>query len=356
MKEAFPNSTGADLATGWRELRNQEPKLRIRDAAARLGVSELELLATGLGAKGGVTRLKGPWPEIIRAMSTVGSVMALTRNEFCVHERHGTYGALSIAGHVGLIVGEDIDLRIFFDPWTYGFSVCEEVRGQVRQSLQFFDAAGQAIHKIYATKETNLELFAKTIDRFRHERQELDERVVLPPVAPISRPDQDIDVVALRKDWSTLQDTHDFFALLQHHKVEREQAFRLAGDDYAIAVAPESARIMLEIAAKEGLPIMVFVGNPGMIQIHTGPVKHLVTTGPWLNVLDPLFNLHLREDAIASTWIVRKPTRDGVVTSLELFDKKGTLIVSFFGKRKPGIPEIGSWRTLAESLVSRRAA
>jgi hypothetical protein len=45
--------------------------------------------------------------------------------------------------------------------------------------------------------------------------------------------------------------------------------------------------------------------------------------GPWLNVLDPGFNLHLREDLIASAWIVRKPTADGVVSSLELFDAGG---------------------------------
>jgi putative hemin transport protein len=118
----------------------------------------------------------------------------------------------------------------------------------------------------------------------------------------------------------------------------------------------DSARRMMEAASASGLPIMVFVGNPGMIQIHTGPVKRLVPTGPWFNVLDPMFNLHMREDAIASSWLVRKPSVDGTVTSLELFDKDGELIVSFFGKRKPGNPELQEWRSLAESLVTRAAA
>lgn len=359
MTNLDANLTTPNLAQRWASLKNDDSKLRIRDAAARLGVSEMELLATRLGKDADdVIRLKAPWPEIVNAVSGVGSVMALTRNESCVHERHGVYGKLSGNVHVGLIVGDDIDLRIFFGSWAYGFAVSEEARGHTRRSLQFFDGAGQTIHKIYVTEETNKVAFAQIIKDFRHEQQSLEDSLAPAPASAerATLADQDIDVVALRKEWSGLQDTHDFFGLLRHHKVGREQAFRLAGQDYASPVAAKAAREMLEIAAKDDLPIMVFVGNRGMIQIHTGPVKRLVATGPWFNVLDPMFNLHLREDAIASAWVVRKPTRDGVVTSLELFDKTGELIVSFFGKRKPGIPEMTAWQALAESLVARQAA
>ena len=89
----------------------------------------------------------------------------------------------------------------------------------------------------------------------------------------------------------------------------------------------------------------------GCIQIHTGEVKNLVTTGPWYNVLDPEFNMHLREDAIVSSFIVKKPSVDGIVTSLEIFDAKGEMIVQFFGKRKPGIPELESWREIVNNVT-----
>ena len=101
---------------------------------------------------------------------------------------------------------------------------------------------------------------------------------------------------------------------------------------------------------------MVFVGNPGMIQIHTGPVDNLQPMGPWFNVMDEKFNLHLREDHIDSAWIVWKPTEDGTVTSLELFDKEGTLIATLFGKRKPGVPEDEAWRAIVNGLPEREAA
>lgn len=50
---------------------------------------------------------------------------------------------------------------------------------------------------------------------------------------------------------------------------------------------------------------------------------------------------------------VKKPTADGVVTSIELFDAQGEFIAYFFGKRKPGIPETTGWRMLAESMETR---
>src|SRR3546814_4658978 len=73
---------------------------------------------------------------------------------------------------------------------------------------------------------------------------------------------------------------------------------------------------------------MIFVGSPGMVQIHTGPVTTLKQVGPWFNVLDPGFNLHLRDGDITEAWVVRKPTRDGIVTALEVYDAEGRQIRS----------------------------
>ena len=131
----------------------------------------------------------------------------------------------------------------------------------------------------------------------------------------------------------------------------RTQALRFAPDEtYAKQIDNKALRRALELAAKEQVSIMVFVGNAGMIQIHTGEVKNIVEHGPWINVLDPMFNLHAKEDGIAQSWIVRKPTEDGIVTSLELFNEKKELICTLFGARKPGIPELESWRKLVEQL------
>jgi putative hemin transport protein len=72
--------------------------------------------------------------------------------------------------------------------------------------------------------------------------------------------------------------------------------------------------------------------------------------GPWLNVMDETFHLHLRTDHLAEVWAVRKPTKDGHVTSLEAYDADGRMIVQFFGERHEGEAERADWRALAEGL------
>jgi putative hemin transport protein len=95
---------------------------------------------------------------------------------------------------------------------------------------------------------------------------------------------------------------------------------------------------------------MCFLHSKGVVQIHTGEIKNLKFFNEWYNIMDPKFNLHLNMSGVAETWIVKKPTVDGIVTSLELFDEKGDLITYFFGARKPGKPELEEWRAIIEEV------
>ncbi|MEQ8268557.1 MAG: ChuX/HutX family heme-like substrate-binding protein [Parvibaculum sp.] len=347
------NSSTASLLERRAALLAEEPNLRARVLAEKLGISEAELVALG-NDKTLTTRLLPEWRDIIAAVSALGRVMALTRNESVVHERKGTYGALEGGGHVGLIVGDDIDLRIFFSQWKSGFALVEEMESGPRRSLQFFDAQGTAIHKIYQTDQSDTAAFDALIARFATDAAPLD--IVPAPAPKAGLSDSEIDVAGFRAAWDALKDTHEFHGLLTKFKVGRVQGLRLAGPDRARLVPGSSLRAALLAAQGAATPIMVFVGNSGMIQIHTGPVENLKPTGPWFNVMDEKFNLHLREDHIDSAWVVWKPTEDGTVTSLELFDKEGTLIATLFGKRKPGVPEDHAWRAIVNGLTEREAA
>jgi putative hemin transport protein len=279
-------------------------------------------------------------------------VMALTRNDECVHERKGIYLNPDFSSpFAGLFVGEDIDLRIFLSHWDKAFAVVEQSEHGTRKSLQFFGKDGMAIHKIYLTKDSNDEAFDLLVDKYRADNQSTEETTVEVPLIIDEKPDADIDAEGFREAWINLKDTHAFFGMLKKFGVTRTQALRLAPDPtYAHQIEKEGIVKMLESAAAQKLPIMCFVGNRGNIQIHTGPVRKTMWHGQWYNVMDPDFNLHLDMSKIASTWIVRKPTEDGMVTAIEVFNEMGEIIVQFFGKRKPGIPELEEWRELIASL------
>jgi putative hemin transport protein len=357
--QATASTANLNLAA-WREsfAAARSSGKRAKDAAESIGITEGQAIAAHAGAHVHAlkaTPLKGPWVEILQALELCGPVMALTRNESTVHEKTGVYRNITAQGHMGLALGEEIDLRIFFSRWHAGFYVFEpanDPKNPASESLQFFDAHGVAVHKIFARPETDREAFRDVANQFSDAAKAYTFTPAVPKDAP--KPDAAIDAAALAQGWSEMKDTHEFFGLIGKAGAERQQAFRLVEGRFTQKADLTVVRKLLDEASIDGTSIMVFVGSLGCIQIHTGPVKRiepLVTpTAQWINVLDAGFNLHLREDMIKSAWVVEKPTSDGVVTSVEVFDGTGELMAMFFGARKPGVPELQAWRDIVSRL------
>ncbi len=331
---------------------------RHKDAAEACGVSEGEAIAAHAGEHDGplqAVSLRPDWPALLQSLEACGPLLALTRNRHTVHEKTGVYENICASGHAALALGEDIDLRLFLGQWHAGFAVTERARNPDQPpalSFQFFDRHGTAVHKIYLREQSDRAAFVEVTRAFLEPA--LTHVFQLAAAAPATRPDASFDATALHNDWSAMTDTHQFFGLLRKHGVERQQSFRLVQGSFARRGDRSAVAGLLTEAAFEGVPIMVFVGSLGCIQIHTGPVRRIETLemggARWLNVLDPGFNLHMNEDRMAAAWIVEKPTSDGVVTSVEAFDEEGGLMAMFFGARKPGQAERDDWRALVARL------
>ena len=319
------------LKQQWISFREQQPKTRIRDAARELNVSEGELVAACTGST--VLHLRNEFPAFIQRMPELGKVMVLTRNESCVIERKGIFETIDTGNrHVGTVLGKDIDLRMFFSRWVFGFSVSDDESIGFKKSFQIFDAQGLAVIKIYTTADTNLSAWSQLEKDFLAAEQPEGITVAPAPQRPVYA-DQLADKASFLQGWAELQDTHDFFPLLMKHKVSRTYALEIAEGRFSRRISADSVKTILEFASASGLEIMVFVGNPGNIEIHTGPVHKILEIPSWINVMDPDFNLHLKTDDIAQTWVVEKPSVDGIVTSVEVFDANGVIIVQPFGKR-----------------------
>lgn len=354
---AMENEPTESLARRWEELAAAEPRLRQRDAAQRLGSSEGQLVASQLSS-GRAVRLQSRWLDLLRDFEALGQVMALTRNPHCVIEKTGIYGNVSSesGGHVGQVLGADeeqpsgVDLRLFLRGWSAGFA-CFGPDG-TRRSFQFFSPGGQAIHKVHLLGRRSQAAFDLLVDTYAlaHQTDPFDASVV-DPTPPTAKPDDQMDTETLLAGWEALQDTHDFFHLLRRTGATRTQALRLGSPRWAERVRLGSWRRALRVARDARLPLMAFVGNAGVLQIHTGPVRNLVGVDEWFNVMDPGFNLHLHEPGVAEAWVVRKPARGAIVESLELYDAQGRTVALLFVKRSgDGEPAPAAWRQVLSAL------
>lgn len=344
------------LRAAWDELKQEKPTMRIRDCAAALKVSEAELLATTIGDY--TTKLEGDWTQLLERLPELGRVMSLTRNDGCVLENKGPFQKIEIMSQgpfkMATVIGP-IESRVFFSGWSFGFAVEQETPRGWQRSIQIFDGAGDATMKVFLQEATenrkgsDLEAYRKLVADFRADDQNGKMEMKAMPVPP-TKPIGEVNKAELISDWGKMKDTHDFFGMIRKHQVNRLDAAVLADGVFTYRLQKNSLRLMLEKASENKMPIMIFVGSKGNIQIHQGKVNTIKVMDHWLNVLDPDCNMHLREDLVDDIWVVKKPTEDGVVTGIEVFDANKEMIVQFFGLRKPGIPELESWRKLVDEL------
>ncbi|YBV97366.1 hemin-degrading factor [Phyllobacteriaceae bacterium JZ32] len=325
----------------------ENPKLREREFAQLLNISEADYVAAHCGDT--VIRIRPDVDALLKGIGALGEVMTLTRNESAVHEKIGVYENIKAGEHAALVLGEQIDLRIFPKVWAHGFAVEKRDGDDIRRSLQFFDKAGEAVHKVHLRPASDLNAYYALVETMRSDDQSRSIETVAYGAKEYSNV-EDINRDDFRNRWSQMTDVHQFVGILRDFKLNRHQAVKVIGEEYAWPLGAQAVEAMMTKATETALPIMCFVGNRGCIQIHSGPIHGVKPMGPWLNVMDPTFHLHLRADHIREVWGVRKPTKDGHVTSLEAYDANGEMIIQFFGKRHEGEGERQDWRLLVENL------
>ncbi|TAX56904.1 hemin-degrading factor [Rhizobium leguminosarum] len=329
-----------------RAFRADNPKMRERDIAAQMKISEAALVAAETGIS--VTRIDGSALKLLERVAGLGEVMALSRNESAVHEKIGVYENIKSGAQAAIVLGDNIDLRIFPNRWEHGFAVSKKDGDQERLSLQYFDKAGNAVHKVHLRPSSNMEAYHAIVAELKLDDQ--SQEFVEAETSNAADETTDVSRDELRDNWSKLTDTHQFFGMLKRLKIGRQAAVRTVGDDFAWKLDNSATAEMMHASVKSGLPIMCFVANDGIVQIHSGPIFNVQPMGPWINIMDPTFHLHLRQDHIAETWAVRKPTTDGHVTSLEAYNAEGEMIIQFFGKRQEGSDERAEWREIIKNL------
>src|SRR5690606_12784848 len=125
-----------ELRHAWTELKQQDPHLRIRNAAEQLNVSEMELLLTQ--EAGRVVRLDVPMGKLMQALESLGPVMTLARNDQMVHETKGRVENFKVMaeGKMGVCLRAP-DLRPSLSHWQHGFAGGEpQSAGGARASIQ----------------------------------------------------------------------------------------------------------------------------------------------------------------------------------------------------------------------------
>lgn len=81
------------------------------------------------------------------------------------------------------------------------------------------------------------------------------------------------------------------------NRIRRLESSAQEGGPALVTLAPELFWEFLQQLAQLALPVHIMTASPAAVQIYQGVIGRLAITGPWLNILDPNFNLHIYKSA-----------------------------------------------------------
>ncbi|WP_226573401.1 hemin-degrading factor [Mangrovibacter yixingensis] len=333
-------------------LKATHPHKHTCELAAQMAISEAELLMCRLGQD--TVQLRPDFTALLHGLSQVGEIKNITRNRYAIHKQIGCYDNLRLGQHGIVLNPRELDLRLFPAQWHCAFAVDEQTPQGLRHSIQIFDNQGDAVLSVFTTDHTNLTAWRELISQCSvRKHRELDLHT---PLSLLPTNDNDINEQDLESEWRAMTDVHQFFGLLKKHGVSRQQAFRSVGTDLACQVDNDAVLHILTQAEKAQNEIMIFVASRGCVQIFTGAVDKVTAKDEWIYVESRAFSWQLHSSEIAESWVTRKPTREGFVTSLELFAADGTQIAQLYGQRTEGTPEQNTWREQIDSVMNTGVA
>jgi len=340
-----------DITLIWKTFKSINTNVRVLDAANILGYSEAQLLSTSCGES--VVRLKPDWEKILYSIREIGKVGVLTLNDSAISKNIGTYPITQLRKNVVTAISDKMNLRLMMNNWRMAFAVSENNKETTLRSFQFFDGHGTAVHKVYLTKESNAQVFNDIVEIYRDEDQrplqhvEKCENMSMDNVLP------KINISEFEKKWLKLSDVHDFQKFLSIYGIGRVQAYNLVKDQLACRVNNNGLNKILLLATEKCVPLMFFVQNTGVVQIQSGLINKVKQIGNWVNVFAHDFNVQINKGDIHSSWIVKKQTGDGIVTSYELYDRKEKKIALIYAKRDENRNIPTMWINLLNSILPK---
>ncbi|MEM8702271.1 MAG: ChuX/HutX family heme-like substrate-binding protein, partial [Pseudomonadota bacterium] len=322
-----------------REARMHYPKMREKDLAHAIDVSEAEVIASFVGF--GNRRLAPGFADLFGGLVELGEISILTGNKSAVQENVVSLENFRFDRNTASVFGQNIQARLALSQWAHGYAVERTEGTRVRRSLQFFDRSGDAVHKISARSGTDMKAWDRLVETLSVDDDAEQALSVIKSALLSSKTPTTL---------GTQTDATQSSGILQDLDFDQINTFKRPGKSAAWPLDTGSVAALLRIASSENIPVMCFVKNAGSRQVHTGHVGNVVEKGQYLNVMDPKFHLHLRLDHIAEVWAVRKPSQKGQVTAVQAFDLDGQQIIQFRGSSGETNSDDMDWHELSACL------
>ncbi len=323
-------STFHDIRKSFASLR-VEKNHRHREIASLLNVTEVELLDSHVGVTklesiksfpnlARAIRLKPSWPSIIQDSQGFGEVMSLTKNAHAVHENLAFYKHTSSSDGTGMVLSEELTMRLMYERWEHGYLFEECKSTVVQRSIQFFDEFGTSIHKIFLMPHSHHWFFDELAKRWADSNQE-PGIIVHQKLAH----DQQINQGALA-------------SIIEERHANQKESINL-----------DVVQSLLRSSVELKLPLIITVQNDGANQSHDGILGEIRDHNNWLHLINEQFNCHLQLAQMPKICINHQESP----YSIEMMNEEGFLLASIAVSTKATPADRQAWEDLLDKIKIR---
>tara|TARA_Y100001960_G_scaffold103681_1_gene111720 strand:- start:2394 stop:3398 length:1005 start_codon:yes stop_codon:yes gene_type:complete len=297
------------LKNSWETFKSNpdNQKIRIRDAAKNLNVSEAELLSTETNKNVSLLSIPNKENFLLKILS-LDKIMTLIRNDIVVHEKVMLTSNIKLNKNSFLNTSDDNYPLLNFneDNFYFVFSEIKEHAKRELRSFQFFDICGNSSLKIYL-KGKDTAGFDKLTEEYKIDyNYEVQEQIV-------------------NKKQPTLSKTDNVLEGLTNVKLFFTDNNLSYTDYYKLDI--NIIREVFNQASDNSIPLQIHGIGHQCIQYHRDYIKNIIDFGPWINVIDKGFNIHALEKQLIIGIIIKYTENNSNHYSIEFFDKNSNHVL-----------------------------
>lgn len=303
----------AAIRRRYEQLRSESPTLSAAGIAARIGVTEAELVAARVGCC--VTRLRPEWRAILTRLGTLGPVKISTKSSLAKLAVVTRYPQTQSSERFLTFSSETADIRFSLGNVGSGFLLAtpNPRTGKRERALEFFTREGHLAHRIELMPRSNVDAFEEIVEHFVARDNRMDTEAVVPmnlrnPARPA------LDRQAFLDGWAGLKGPADFYELLRRHHLSRVEAIEAVAGVFSKQMELPCFQAYLRGLREGARPSTVMVSNHACAHAFRGMFDDQITFEP---------------DQKIVVWRVDRPSARGTLRSIEVFDGNGREAATF---------------------------
>lgn len=288
-------------------------------------------------------KLNNNFVGIFKKLSMLGNLSTTLFTGTLTHTVQGKFADMHNRSNTLMHFHPNIDTRLFTAKWRFVYATEQDKI----ICLNFFSRYGDLVYRVCSTTVEQYPLFKDFISEFTDKD---NSTVNITESFTKLKYTKLIDKQVLTQKWSEMTNVHQASKIFKYHGNDPTAVYTALGENYARKISTEKLIQFFNLIVENKLKIMMFSRNYAAVQCYVGDIPKLAVLGYEINISITDFDFMMDTNKLGDIWLVTKPTENGFVNSISIFDKEDNEVLILTDKRTRGDAENADWLEVIQKI------